>query len=53
MIILIVYECKKSKFLMVSHGYDVDTDQTVILPTQPLFCFDHKYDLDIGEYILK
>ena len=53
MIILILYESNKEKQLMVSHGWNTDTDRIVILPNLPLFCFDYKYDLDIGEYILK
>jgi hypothetical protein len=38
---------------MVSHGYNVTTDELVVLPSVPLFYFDDaKFDSEMGEYIL-
>jgi hypothetical protein len=38
---------------MVSHGYNVDTDEIVILPNQPLFYFNYGFDRESGEMVLK
>ena len=38
---------------MVSHGVDLTTGQNVILPNEPLACFDRYFDQNLGEYVLK
>ena len=38
---------------MVSHGVDVTTGQTIILPNEPLASFDRYFDPNLGEYMLK
>jgi hypothetical protein len=53
MIILITYRDKKSGLDIVSNGYDVNTDQIVILPQQPLTSFDVFYNSEMGEWVLK
>jgi len=53
MIILITYLEEKTNTRMVSHGYDVNTDQIVVLPNVPLVYFNHRYDSESGEWILK
>jgi hypothetical protein len=52
MIILITYKDEEANHLMVSHGYNVATDDIVILPSLPIFYFNVKFDSDVGEYIL-
>jgi hypothetical protein len=53
MIILITYLDKETNTKMVSHGYNVTTDELVVLPSVPLFYFgDAKFDSEVGEYIL-
>jgi hypothetical protein len=39
MIILITYLDKETNTKMVSHGYNVTTDELVVLPSVPLFYF--------------
>jgi hypothetical protein len=50
MIIVITY--KDNNTLMVSHGYNVTTDELVILPCVPLVYLNAKFDFEVGEYIL-
>lgn len=38
---------------MVSHGVDVTTGQTIIMPNEPLASFDRYFDPNLGEYVLK
>ena len=53
MIILITYFDEETNTKMVSHGYNVTTDELVTLPCVPLFYFhDAKFDSEAGEYIL-
>jgi len=53
MIVLITYLDKETNTKMVSQGYNVTTDDIVILPSVPLFYFDDaKFDSEVGEYIL-
>jgi hypothetical protein len=53
MIVLITYLDEETNTKMVSHGYNVTTDDIVILPSVPLFYFDDvKFDSEVGEYIL-
>lgn len=40
------------KAKMVSHGENLNTGQTVILPNQPLVCFDYHFDKNLGDYVL-
>ena len=40
------------KAKMVSHGENLNTGQSVILPNQPLVCFNHHFDKNLGEYVL-
>ena len=40
------------KAKMVSHEENLNTGQTVILPNQPLVCFDHHFDKNLGDYVL-
>ena len=37
---------------VVSHGINMDTDETVILPCEHPEILGAKYDIDIGEWIL-
>lgn len=53
MIVLITYLDEETNTKMVSHGYNVTTDELVVLPSVPLFYFDDaKFDSEVGEYIL-
>lgn len=52
MIILITYIDKKTKQLCVSHGYNVETSDMVILPNNPIIYFDCKFNTEVGEYVL-
>jgi hypothetical protein len=53
MIVLITYLDKETNTKMVSHGYNTETDELVVLPSVPLFHFDDaKFDSEVGEYIL-
>lgn len=38
---------------MVSHGVDVTTGRTIILPNEPLASVDRYFDPNLGEYVLK
>ena len=37
---------------MVSHGENLTTGQSVIIPNEPLVCFDYHFDKNLGEYVL-
>ena len=52
-IILICYRDEKSNRLKVSHGYNTATNETVILPQEPVEKFkDAEYDIKIGEWVI-
>ncbi len=50
MIFIITYKDKNT--IMVSHGYNIDDDSIVILPNLPIYCFNYKFDNEVGEYVL-
>ena len=37
---------------MVSHGENLTTGQSVIIPNEPLSYFDYYFDKNLGEYVL-
>ena len=53
MTILVTFFDKKSQSLFVDYGYNVETGEIVIIPQVPICYVDHKFDSEIGEYILK
>lgn len=55
MIILITYKDEEGDKIYVSHGYNTETDQNIVLPQIPLFYYDGDYyfDRSIGENVLK
>ena len=40
------------KTTMVSHGENLTTGQSVILPNEPLACFDYHFDKNLDEHVL-
>ncbi len=52
MIVLITYLDKETNTKMVSHGYNTETDELVVLPNSPLREFDYSFDSVHREYIL-
>jgi hypothetical protein len=52
MIVLITYLDKETNNKMVSHGYNTETDELVVLPNSPLREFDYSFDSVRREYIL-
>jgi len=52
MIILVTYKDPKTGVLCADYGYNIDTGKTIVLPQIPIFYFNHRFDKDIGEYIL-
>lgn len=52
MIVLITYLDKETNTKMVSHGYNTETDELVVLPSSPLREFDYSFDSVRREYIL-
>jgi hypothetical protein len=52
MIVLITYLDKETNTKMVSHGYNTETDELVVLPSLPIFYFNVKFNSEVGEYIL-
>lgn len=40
------------KTKMVSHGENLTSGQSVILPNEPLACFDYHFDKNLGDYVL-
>lgn len=52
MVILFTYKDPKTGILHADYGYDVNTDKKIVLPQVPIFYFKHRFDKDVGEYML-